>query len=117
MSRAACSPTTASSWGEAGLFTITAHTNPAHGALSAFNNASGTFSYLPNPGYSGADSFSYTLTDAGGLADTATVTINVNAARVRYVINDAPAAGLGRSADPFDTLAEAELASAANETH
>jgi hypothetical protein len=44
------------------------------------------------------------------------VTISVHAQKVWYVKNDAAAGGLGRSTDPFDTLAEAQTASAANET-
>jgi len=102
--------------GDAGTFSITAHTNPANGTLSVFDSVSGAFSYLPNPGFTGTDTFTYTLTDSGGLSDTATVTINVNTQRIWYVKNDAVAGGLGRSTDPFDTLAEAQTASAANDT-
>src|SRR5205823_5040624 len=101
---------------DAGTFNITSHTNPANGTLVAFNNSTGTFSYLPNIGFSGADSFTYTLTDSGGLTDTATVTINVASQRVWYVKNNAAAGGLGRSTDPFDTLAEAQTASTPNDT-
>lgn len=102
--------------GETGTFTITAHTEPTHGSLAAFDSAAGTFRYLPTAGYSGPDSFTYTLRDAGGLADTATVTINVNSARVWYVGNTAAPAGMGRSSDPFDTLAEAQAASSSGDT-
>ncbi|MBI3174925.1 MAG: Ig-like domain repeat protein [Chloroflexi bacterium] len=102
--------------GDAGTFTLTAHTNPSNGTLSVFDSASGTFSYLPNPGFTGTDTFTYTLTDSGGLSDTATVTINVTTQRIWYVKNDATAGGQGRSTDPFDTLVEAQTASAANDT-
>src|SRR5206468_9151521 len=40
-----------------------------HGALTRVNG--GVFSYAPAAGYSGADSFSFTVTDAGGPAGTA----------------------------------------------
>jgi VCBS repeat-containing protein len=73
----------------------------------------GTFTYLPPAGASGSDSFVYRVSD-GALSSTGTVTINFSN-RVWYVRNDAASGGLGRSADPFDTLAEAEVASAAND--
>jgi hypothetical protein len=40
-------------------------------------NSNGSFSYTPAPGFSGVDSFKYTITDAAGASDTALVTINV----------------------------------------
>ncbi|MEM7303532.1 MAG: Ig-like domain-containing protein, partial [Pseudomonadota bacterium] len=46
-------------------------------------NADGSFTYSPPAGYSGADSFTYVITD-GALNDTATVTLNIGA------VNDAP---------------------------
>jgi uncharacterized repeat protein (TIGR01451 family) len=92
---------------------ITSHVGPASGTLTLDNNA-GTFTYLPNANFTGTDSFTYTLTDSAGLSDTATVTINV-INRVWYVKNDA-AAGDGRSSSPFNTLAGAQAASAANDT-
>jgi len=94
---------------------IFSHTNPANGTLVSFDNNTGKFSYLPNANFTGADTFTYTLKDAGGLTDTATVTINVTS-RVWYVKNNTIAGGLGRSTDPFDTLAEAQTASSANDT-
>jgi len=36
--------------------------DPAHGALTVFN-ASGTFIYMPDPGYFGPDSFTYKVND------------------------------------------------------
>ncbi|HEX4017001.1 MAG TPA: Ig-like domain-containing protein [Frankiaceae bacterium] len=45
-----------------GATAVTRHTNPANGALTV--NADGTFSYTPNPGFTGTDSFTYTATDA-----------------------------------------------------
>ncbi|MHB1241080.1 MAG: Ig-like domain-containing protein, partial [Gammaproteobacteria bacterium] len=49
--------------------------SPAHG--TAVNNNNGTVTYTPNSGYSGPDSFTYVVADAGGLTSTGTVTINV----------------------------------------
>ena len=46
-----------------------------HGSLTAF--ADGSFTYTPNPGFIGADSFRYSISDGLGGTDEATVTINV----------------------------------------
>ncbi|HXJ64394.1 MAG TPA: Ig-like domain-containing protein, partial [Actinomycetota bacterium] len=72
-------------------------------------SSSGAFSYLPAAGYTGPDSFGYTVSDGNGGTDTSTVNITV-ASRVWYVKNNATAGGTGRSTDPFDTLAEADTA-------
>jgi Bacterial Ig domain len=84
------------------------------GAVVALQS-DGTFTYLPPPGFTGVDSFTYRITDPDGLFDTATVYLNVEH-RVWYVKNDAASGGLGRSTEPFDTLAEAESASAPGDT-
>lgn len=47
---------------------------PSHGSVT--ENADHTFSYTPDSGYSGTDSFVYSLTDGDGDMTTATVTIN-----------------------------------------
>ena len=48
---------------------------PAHGALAL--NADGSFSYTPDAGYSGADSFIYQASDGGLVSNTATVSLTV----------------------------------------
>ena len=42
-------------------------------------NPDGTYTYTPNPGFAGEDTFTYTICDNGtpALCDTATVTIQV----------------------------------------
>ena len=50
-------------------------------------NADGTITYTPNADFNGADSFTYTAVDSGGMTDTALVTVTVSA------VNDAPVAG------------------------
>jgi VCBS repeat-containing protein len=55
---------------------VTGHTNPSNGTLTL--NPDGSFIYTPNANFSGTDSFTYTVSDPGGLSDTATVTIIVN---------------------------------------
>jgi Esterase-like activity of phytase/Bacterial Ig domain len=45
-----------------GATAVARHTNPANGSLTL--NADGTFSYTPNAGFTGTDTFTYTATDA-----------------------------------------------------
>ncbi|RQP24754.1 tandem-95 repeat protein [Albitalea terrae] len=66
------------------VFALVGGSGPAHGAI-VFNN-DGTFTYTPSANYNGADSFTYSITDADGDVSTATVAINVAA------VNDAPVA-------------------------
>ena len=49
--------------------------DPANGEVSL--NADDTVQYTPAPGFSGPDSFTYTIGDGHGATDTATVTIEV----------------------------------------
>jgi Ca2+-binding RTX toxin-like protein len=44
---------------------------------TAVVNPDGTYTYTPNSGFAGHDSFSYTVTDSNGLSSTATITVNV----------------------------------------
>jgi hypothetical protein len=52
-------------------------TNAANGTV-VINASTGTYTYTPNAGYVGTDSFTYTLTDGDGDTSTATVNMNVN---------------------------------------
>jgi uncharacterized delta-60 repeat protein len=75
----------------------------------------GSFTYISAANFTGADTFTYTITDAGldgnagttadNLSTTATVTINV-AGQVWYVDADAGAGGTGTSLNPFQSLAD-----------
>ncbi|HYR07306.1 MAG TPA: Ig-like domain-containing protein [Longimicrobium sp.] len=76
-------------------------------------NADGSFTYLSAPGFIGADSFTYTVTDGQDSVD-ANVTMT-STYRVWYVDN-AAGPGDGRDASPFNTLAGAEAVSTAGET-
>ncbi len=53
-------------------------THPGKGTLT--KNADGTYSYRPRQGYTGADSFSYTVSD-GKLTSTGTISLNVRASQ------------------------------------
>ena len=56
--------------------TVSAVTQPAHGAVTISSDGTKVL-YTPTAGYTGADSFTYTIKDAGNLTDTATVNITV----------------------------------------
>jgi VCBS repeat-containing protein len=71
-------------------------TGPANGTLTL--NSDGTFTYSPNPNFSGTDSFTYKVNDGELDSNTATVTLNVLPA------NDAPVA-VADSYFVADTLA------------
>ena len=57
------------------MLSATLLTPPANGTLTL--NADGSFSYTPNPGFSGTDSFTYIASDAEATSEPATVTIMV----------------------------------------
>lgn len=64
--------------------TISAKTNGAHGAVVI--NAGTSLTFTPTAGYSGADAFTYTISDGQGHTATATVSVTVSA------VNQAPVA-------------------------
>jgi hypothetical protein len=51
------------------------------GASGSVTNNTSDVTYTPNAGFIGTDTFDYTITDGNGLYDTATVTVDVVAAR------------------------------------
>lgn len=60
-------------------------TAPANGTLTSFNASTGAYTYTPNVGFSGVDSFQFQVTDSGVppcTTNIGTVTITVNAAPV-----------------------------------
>ncbi|MGH2377625.1 MAG: Ig-like domain-containing protein [Candidatus Limnocylindria bacterium] len=58
-----------------GELTVTEVTSPANG--TATNNGDGTVTYTPAAGFSGVDSFSYTVTDPEGRTASAPVSVTV----------------------------------------
>jgi CshA-type fibril repeat protein len=54
---------------------VTDHTEPSHGEVTVGED--GSYTYKPEPGYSGPDGFDYTVTDGSGGTTTGTVTIVV----------------------------------------
>ncbi|EED34092.1 VCBS protein [Luminiphilus syltensis NOR5-1B] len=53
--------------------------DPANGTIFGFDK-NGSFTYKPNAGFVGTDSFTYTASDGAGSSNTATITIRVTAA-------------------------------------
>lgn len=75
----------------------------------------GSFTYTPAAGFTGTDTFTYTLRDKGidgiagnadDLTSVATVTINVGTQKIWYVDNTAGTGGDGTSTNPFDSLSD-----------
>lgn len=58
-----------------GDLTVTVTGAPAHGTTAV--QADGTVRYTPSTGWAGTDRFTYTVTDEGGLTDTAEVVVTV----------------------------------------
>jgi hypothetical protein len=85
--------------------TVNDVTNVTAGA-SVIHNADGSFTYTPPAGFTGSDTFSYTLIDNGVgplVSNTATVTVTV--ADMVWFIDNSAAAGDGRLGTPFNSLA------------
>lgn len=62
---------------EGGPLTAGSIGNPSNGSVTL--NSDGSFTYTPDPGFSGTDTFTYTVTDNMGATDTGLVTITVGA--------------------------------------
>lgn len=79
----------------------------AQGGQVALNAATGTFTYNPARGFTGTDTFQYTITKSGQSAGPATVTLHVGA--VAWFVDSNPgacsAACDGRRTNPYTTLA------------
>ncbi len=85
--------------------TITATTPPANGSIAI--NPDGSITYVPNPGFSGEDSYSYTV-KSGGRTETATVRITVvpenppSVVPPFEVVPPAPSLNVLQPANPLD---------------
>lgn len=71
---------------EGTALTLTAFDSTTAQGGTVVDNGDGTFTYTPVFGFSGTDSFTYTVTD-GTLTDTATVNITVNGGLVATLVN------------------------------
>jgi len=95
--------------------TVTAFTQPGNGTVT---QSGGTFVYTPAEGFTGTDTFTYTISDPSGATSTATVTIVVTASDVCEA--DGIALGLVRRSTMFDAGGRVEgsvqMMTAANAT-
>jgi hypothetical protein len=58
-----------------GTFTVIDHTNPSHGTVDV--QPDGSFTYTPNAGYVGSDTFAYTVADNAGNSANTPIAIDV----------------------------------------
>ncbi len=56
-----------------GTLTYTELSQPSHGKVTNFNASTGTFTYTPNPGFFGSDSFNYSVSSTGPQVTTPTL--------------------------------------------
>ena len=97
-----CDPDNGGPCSSAGLTASAPSATSAQGGNVSVN-PDGSFSYNPPAGYEGADSFTYTVTDASGLSDTGVVSLTVSDV-VWFVDNGAAAGGDGRLTSPYNSL-------------
>ena len=70
---------------------VVSFTQPTQAGSSVVDNNNGTLTYTPAAGFSGVDTFDYTIEDTAMEQDTATVTVNISAAgNTPPVANDFP---------------------------
>jgi hypothetical protein len=84
-------------------FTVTSGTSSTSLGTVAVN-PNGSYTFLPAPGFTGSDTFTFTVHDAHGGTGDGTATMSVSN-MVWYVDNSLGAAGDGRSTAPFNTIA------------
>jgi uncharacterized repeat protein (TIGR01451 family) len=73
--------------------------------------SNGGFTYEPPPGFEGADTFTYKISD-GTATDTATVTINISG-MAWFIQNNGGGSNLGTFSNPFTSIASFNTANAA----
>jgi hypothetical protein len=83
--------------------TITAFdATSANGGTVSMNTSTGQFTYNPAAGYTGTDSFTYTISNAHG---SSTGTLSLTVTGIIWFIDNTAGAGDGRLSSPFNTLA------------
>lgn len=99
---------------DGGVLSLQSFTPGSSGSVS--NNGNDTLTYWPNPGFTGGDSFSYTISDGqGGTADAiVTVTVNPSGGGTPYFTNlplraEANIRGGASAATDVDEIAQGYL--------
>ena len=93
---------------------VDSFTQPSNGSVTI--GAGGLLDYTPNPAFYGADSFTYTVSDGQGGADTATVNVTVQQPppTVQVTATDTTAAEAGAETATFTLSRTGETTSALN---
>jgi hypothetical protein len=91
--------------------TVAVLTGPTNGTVSLATN--GSFTYNSNSGYSGADSFIYTLTSSNGKTSTATANITVSAP-IFFVNSSVASTGNGTLVSPFKAVQDVPVSTTAS---
>jgi cyclophilin family peptidyl-prolyl cis-trans isomerase len=73
---------------------------PAHGTATNFNPTTGTLTYTPNAGFSGTDTFQYTVTSSGPNTAAAAATSNAGTVTVTVAASPPVATGAVRLVGP-----------------
>jgi hypothetical protein len=81
----------------------TVPTASTNGGSVSINTATGTFTYDPPAGFTGADTFDYQVCDASVCTAAETVTLNVSG--TVWFLDNTAGVGDGRLGSPFNTLA------------
>jgi VCBS repeat-containing protein len=93
---------------------VTSNGTPSHGSVTV--SSDGTFTYLPAAGYTGSDSFTYTISDNDpSNPKTATGTVNLTVGPLVWYVNNNASAGDGRSSSPFSSLSAAATRTGTND--
>lgn len=71
---------------------------PSHGCITVIDAGAGTYLYRPASGYSGKDSFTYTVRDSYGKYADGTATVSVNVSRYSISVDYADMSGAGECA-------------------
>ncbi|HEX8903599.1 MAG TPA: Ig-like domain-containing protein, partial [Longimicrobiaceae bacterium] len=85
--------------GDQATYNVTAHTGG-----TAVVGSDKTFTFTPDAGFTGAASFSFTVTNGFGTSSAATVSLTVGPSLVWFVDASAGAGGDGRRGTPFNCL-------------
>ncbi|MBK9982126.1 MAG: cadherin-like domain-containing protein [Saprospiraceae bacterium] len=98
------------------LATVTAGTFATTQSGSVMIAADGSFTYTPPAGFTGTDTYVYTLNDGNhvpGVVATSTATVTFTVSNLIWFIDNSAPAGDGRLGTPFNSLAAFNAGSAA----
>ncbi len=87
--------TTGTTTGTSSALTYGINSDPSNGSLTGFDPATGAVTYTPSAGFSGTDTFTFSVRQGSQFSAPATVTIDVAAQFNHYVITAPPTAVAG----------------------